>query len=322
MKRRDAITGFVSALLAHPLSAAAQVRPNLHRIGFVRVGEPPPAFINALKQGLLEFGLKEGTDFELDMAITRRSVDMAGAVAELVARRVDILFASGAPAVVPAKDGAGTVPVVFVATVDPVATGIVASLGRPQGNITGVTSISGDLVAKRFQLVKELLPTTLRIAILVRQSSPAASQETEQARKAAAVLGVELQILAERDPDDLEQLIAEVRKPGALIIADDAEFTANRARIAQIALQHKLPTVFGFREMVEAGGLMSYGANFADLYRRAASHVHKILRGTKPIDLPVEQPIRFEFILNMRTARTIGLDIPVIIQHRIDEVIE
>jgi putative ABC transport system substrate-binding protein len=240
----------------------------------------------------------------------------------LVNRRIDILVASGTPSVLPARDAAGATPVVFVATVDPVATGLVASLARPGGNVTGATSISGDLTAKRLQLVRELLPNLTRVAILVRESSPTAPQYLQESQTAARNLGIELQVLTERNPEDLSGLFAAAHGAGALVVGDDAEFTALRTQIAEMALRNRLPTVSGFREMVEAGGFMAYGASFGELYRRAASQVQKVLQGVPPGVLPVEQPVKFEFILNMRTAKALGLTISSSLLARADEVIE
>jgi putative ABC transport system substrate-binding protein len=247
---------------------------------------------------------------------------MPSVASELVRLNIDLLVASGTPSVVPARDAAGQIPVVFVATLDPVATGLVASLAKPGRNITGLTSISGDLIAKRLQMITELLPGAARIAVLVRDTSPTTTQYVEESRAAAKNLGIELFILTESDPNDLGAIFTAAQGSRALLVADDAEFTAHRDRIAEMALRNQLPTVFGFREMVEARGLMAYGANFGDLYRRAASHVHKILRGANPGDLPVEQPTKFDLIINLRTAKTLGLEIPATLLARADEVIE
>ena len=222
----------------------------------------------------------------------------------------------------PARDVAGQIPVVFVATLDPVATGLVASLARPGRNVTGMTSMSGDVIAKRLQLIRELLPNLTRIAILVRESSPTAAQYVHESQAAARNLGIELQTLIERNPNDFDDIFTAVLGANALVVADDAEFTAYRIQIAERALRIQLPTVSGLREMVEAGGLMAYGASFRELYRRAASHVQKILLGVSPSDLPVEQPIRFEFVLNIKTAKMLGLSIPQSLLARADEVIE
>jgi putative ABC transport system substrate-binding protein len=179
-----------------------------------------------------------------------------------------------------------------------------------------------DLAGKRMQLLKELLPGMTRVAILVRTASPATPPFVREAERSAQVLGLELQVLRMGNPSDLEMLLASASTAGGLIGSDDAVFTAHRLRIAELALKQRLPTMFGFREMVQAGCLISYGADYADLYRRAASHVHKILNGAKPADIPVGQPERFESILNMRTAKALGLTIPPALLLRTDQVIE
>jgi putative ABC transport system substrate-binding protein len=240
----------------------------------------------------------------------------------LAGRHVDILLASGTPSVLPARDAAGRIPVVFVATFDPVATGLVASLARPGGNITGMTSISGDVIAKRLQLVTELIPNTARIAILVRETSPTAAQYVRESQVAAQGMGIALQIENARDANDLDAMFLAVNGASVLLVADDAEFTARRAELAQLGIKHRLPIVSGLREMVEAGALMAYGGSFAELYRRAASHVHKILLGMSPADLPVEQATKFELALNLKTAKTLGIEVPATLLARADEVIE
>jgi putative ABC transport system substrate-binding protein len=224
--------------------------------------------------------------------------------------------------VLPARDVAGRIPVVFVATLDPVATGLVASLAKPGGSITGMTSISGDIIAKRLELIRELLPNVSRIAILVREGSPTEAQYVQESRAAARNMGIELQIERERVPQDFDRIFVAVQRSSALVVADDAEFTAHRGRIADLALRHRLPTISGLKEMAEAGGLMAYGASFGELYRRAASHVYKILQGANPAGLPVEQPTTFELVLNIRTAKALGLTIPPTLLARADEVIE
>ena len=189
---------------------------------------------------------------------------------------MDVILAAGTPSVFPARDAAGHIPVVFVATFDPVATGLVASLARPGGNVTGMTTISSDLVAKRVQLIKEFFPDFTKVAILVREASPTAPQYVEETRSAAQKLGLELQVLTERHPSDLEKLFVAARASEALVVGDDTEFTAYRTQMAELAVKNRLPTIHGLREMVDAGGLIAYGASFHDLYRRAASHVKKI----------------------------------------------
>ena len=323
LKRRDFITLLGGATAAWPILARAQEPVKVKRIGFLRVGPPPASFIDGFRQGLRELGFIEGQHFVIEYGLAQSTTEIPSAAIELARSRVDIIVASGTPSVLPARDAAaGQIPVVFVATFDPVATGVVASLARPGSNITGATSISGDVIAKRLQMMRELLPKLTRIAILVRESSPTAAQYVLESKIAARNLGINLQIENEHSPDDLDGIFIAVKGANALVLADDAEFTAHRARIAELALTHQLPFVSGLREMAETGGLMAYGASFRELYRRAASHVYKILRGTNPADLPVEQPTKFEFVLNMRTAKALGLTIPASLLALADEVIE
>jgi len=322
MRRREFLILLCTGVVTAPLVAVAQQADRPRRIGFLRVGPPPAAFIGGFQKGLREQGLVEGRHFVIEYAIARNSAEVIKAARDLVDRKVDIIIASGTPSVMPARDVAGQVPVVFVATLDPVATGLVASLARPGRNVTGMTSISGDLIAKRLELVKELLPQVSTVAILVREASPTATQYVKESQAAARKFGIDLKILNERDPSDIDRLLATLKGADALVIADDAEFTADRVRIAELALKMHLPTISGLKELAEAGGLIAYGASFSELYRRAASHVHKILQGTNPSDLPVEQPAKFELVLNMRTAKAIGLAIPPSVLARADEVIE
>ena len=322
MRRREFLILLCTGVVTAPLVAVAQQPDRPRRIGFLRVGPPPAAFIGGFQKGLREQGLVEGRHFVIEYAIARNSAQVIKAAKDLVDRKVDIIIASGTPSVMPARDVAGQVPVVFVATLDPVATGLVASLARPGRNVTGMTSISGDLIAKRLELVKELLPQVSTVAILVREASPTATQYVKESQAAARKFGIDLKILNERDPSDIDRLLATLKGADALVIADDAEFTADRVRIAELALKMHLPTISGLKELAEAGGLIAYGASFGELYRRAASHVHKILQGTSPSDLPVEQPAKFELVLNMRTAKAIGLAVPPSVLARADEVIE
>ena len=322
MKRREFITLLGGAAAAWPLAARAQQGERMRRIGFLRVGAPPASFIDGFRQGLRELAFIEGQHFVMDYSLAGSAAQMPGAAADLVRRRVDVIVASGTPSVLPARDVASQIPVVFVGTLDPVATGLVASLAKPGRNITGLTSVSGDVIAKRLQMTREVLPKLARIAVLVRESSPTAAQYVQESRTAARNLGIELQIETERNPDDIDGILAAVRGSSALVVADDAEFTAHRAEIAELALKHQLAIVSGLRELVEAGALMAYGASFRELYRRAASHVYKILHGANPADLPVEQPIKFEFVLNLRTAKALGLTLPPALLALADEVIE
>ena len=236
--------------------------------------------------------------------------------------KVDVLVASGTSSVLLSRDAARPIPVVFVAAVDPVAMGLVTSLARPGGNITGITTVAEELNGKRLQLLQQLIPTFSSVAFLVRAGSPATAEHRKQAERAAASLGVRLHVVAARDQSELEHAISAARGAGALLVVDDSVFTTQRARIAELAQQHRLATMYGNREMVQAGGLMTYGPDYGDLYRRAAEYVQKILHGDKPGDLPVERPTKFEFIINLKTARALGLTIPPSLLARADEVID
>jgi putative ABC transport system substrate-binding protein len=212
--------------------------------------------------------------------------------------------------------------VVFVAAVDPVAMGLVTSLARPGGMITGITAVAEELNGKRLQLLQQLIPNFSSVAFLVRAGSPATAEHTKQAKRAAGDLGLRLHVVTAHDDRELEQAVSAARGAGALLVVDDSVFTTHRARIAELALKNRLPTMYGHRDMVQAGGLMTYGPDYHDLYRRAAAYVQSILRGAKPGDLPVEQPTKFELILNLNTAKALGLVIPPSLLARADEVIE
>src|SRR5262245_31197933 len=321
MIRREFIRLLSGAAIAGPIGALGQhAKPS--RIGFLRVGPPPSSYIGGFREGLQEQGLMEGRDVVIEYALAQSSAQIPETALQLARSQPDIILAAGTPSVFPARDAAGRIPLVFVATFDPVTTGLVASLARPGGNVTGLTTISGDLVAKRLELIKEFFPTFTKVAILIRDSSPTAPHYIQQSRFAAEKLALELQILTERQPSDLEKLLVAARASDALVVGDDTEFTTFRTKNAELAITNKVPTIHGLREMVDAGGLIAYGASFHDLYRRAASQVKKILQGVKPGDVPVEQPSKFELVVNARTANALALKLSPMLLARADEVIE
>jgi ABC-type uncharacterized transport system substrate-binding protein len=321
MRRREFIT-LLAGAAAWPLAAGAQQAAKVHRIGILRVGTPPPSFIEPFREGLRELGYVEGQNLIIEYGLAESAAQLHGTAAELVRLKVDLLLASGTPSVIPARNAANTNPVVFVAAIDPVATGVATSLARPGGNVTGLSAIHGDVTGKRLQILTELLPKLSRIAFLVRATSPATAQYVKEAELAARTLGIELQILTVRDPADLEGVLSSAQAASALLVVDDAVFTAQRSKIAELALKNGLPTMSGLRETVDAGGLMAYGPHYGDLYQRAATHVHKILQGAKPADLAIEQPTKFELVINLKTAKTLGLIVPSAMLARADEVIE
>ena len=317
--RRMFLSALRGGLLAAPLAAGAQ---QAKRIGFLRVGRPPEQFIAGFRQGLREQGLTEGQNVVIEWALAVSLARLPAALAELMRLKVDVLVASGTSSVLLTRDAARTIPVVFVAAVDPVAMGLVTSLARPGGSVTGITAVAEELDGKRLQLLQQLIPNLSNVAFLVRAGSPATVEHTKQAERAAGTLGVRLQVVAARDHSELEQAISAARGAAALLVVDDSVFTAQRAKIAEFALKNRLPTMYGARPMVQAGGLMTYGPDYGDLYRRAAGYVKKILQGAKPGDLPVEQPTKFELVVNLKTAKALGLTIPQSLLQRADQVIE
>ena len=321
MKRRDFLA-LLGGAAGWPLDARGQQTGKIHRVGFLRVGQPPTSFIDGFRRGLREQGLIEGQNVVIEWGLAPSVAKLADALAELIRLKVDVLLASGTSAVLLARDAAGMIPVIFVAAVDPVAMGLVPGLARPTGTITGITSVAEELNGKRLQLLQQLIPNLSTVAFLVRTDSPATAEHTKLAERAAGTLGVRLRVIAVRDQSELERSFVAAQDAGALLVADDSVFTTQRTRIAELALKNHLPTMYGHRDMVLAGGLMTYGPDYEDLYRRAAEHIHKILKGAKPSDLPVEQPTKFEFILNLKTAKALGLTIPPILLALAVEVIE
>jgi putative tryptophan/tyrosine transport system substrate-binding protein len=321
MKRRQFIT-LVGAAAAWPLTAQAQQTMKVHRIGFLRVGQPPKSFIEGFRHGLREQGLSEGQNIVIEWGLARSVEQLPDALAELIRTKVDVLMASGTSSVLLTRHAAAAIPVVFVAAVDPVAMGLVPGIAKPGGMVTGITTVAEELNGKRLQLLQQLIPNLSSVAFLVRAGSPATAEHTKLAEGAARTLGVRLHVIAVHDHGEFEKAFSAAQGVGALLVVDDSVFTAQRAKIAELALKNRLPTMYGHRDMVQAGGLMTYGPDYGDLYRRAASYVNKILTGTKPSDLPIEQPTKFEFVLNLKTAKALGLEVPPMLLAGADEVIE
>jgi putative ABC transport system substrate-binding protein len=320
--RRREFIALLGAAAAWPLAIDAQELGNVKHIGFLRVGPPPAAWIEAPRQGLRELGYIEGQNIAIELGLTSSVAQLPDAAARLVSSKVHVIFASGTPPLLVAKDAAGMIPVVFVAAIDPVATGVVANLARPGGNITGLTNTQADITGKHLQLLRELLPNLSRVAILVRANSQASGRYVEEAETAARTLGVQLEVSRLGDPRELEPIFSAAQGVSAVLLTDDAIFTANRMQIAELSLKSRLPLITSTIEFVKSGCLMSYGPNTADLYRRAATHVDKILKGAKPGELPVEQPIKFELAINRKTADVLGLMVPPLLLARADEIIE
>jgi putative ABC transport system substrate-binding protein len=322
MRRREFIKSIAGAAVAWPIYAHAQKAHAVKRIGFLRVGAPPPSFIDPLRRALNELGHIEGKTFVFEFGVVERVDQLPGEATELARRKVDVLIASGTPAVLPARNATADIPVVFVAAIDPVATGAVTSLARPGGNVTGLTAVYSDLIGKRLELLREMIPTLSRVALLSRPANPGHYQYLQQTQTAARILRVEFVLLTVKTEDDFEPVFRDAQGVGALIQIDDAMFTAHRQRLVELAIRYRIPGAYGTREFVDLGGFVALGPSYSDLYRRAAAYLDKILKGAKPADLPVEQPVKFELILNLKTAKALQLAISPTIVARADEVIE
>jgi putative ABC transport system substrate-binding protein len=325
MKRRDFITLLGGAAAAWPLPLGAQQPIKAWRIGMLEATSPQSiaANLNGFRQGLRSLGYEEGKN----LAIEYRSADgrderFRELAAELTGINVDLIVARGTPAILAARNATATIPIVMVAISDPLLA--VASLARPGGNITGLTTLDNDLYPKRLELLKEIAPTIARIALLTNLSNPQGRSEWEKIEAAARYLGLQALLLDVRKSADIAPAFAtaSTQSVGALVVIPGGLMLSNRQLIVELAVNHKLPAIYASREFVETGGLIAYGPSRPDLYRRAATYVDKILKGTKPADLPVEQPTKFELIINLKSAKALGLTIPESFLLRADEVIE
>jgi len=327
INRRTFLCGLTLGTLSAPLAAKAQQPGKVARIGVLSFGSATPGshIDEAFRQQLRELGYVEGQNIVIEYRWAEgRAERLPDLAAELVRLKVDVIVAGGTPPPLAAKHATRTIPIVMAAAGDPVGSGLVASLARPGGNVTGLSTFTPELAGKRLQLLKEVVPGVSRVAVLWNAANPYAVLNMRETEAAAQTLGVQVQSLEVRGPDDFENALpAAIRgRAGALIVVDDPLTFAYRMRIADFAARNRLPAMYGFREFAEAGGLTAFGANLADLYRRAATYVDKILKGAKPSDLPVEQPTKFELVINMKTAKALGLTIPQSLLLRADQVIE
>jgi putative ABC transport system substrate-binding protein len=313
-------------LLATPLVVAAeQASDKIPLVGALDYSTPDAARLNwwkALRQALQELGYVEGRSIRFEERWAQgRSERLPGLAAELVRLRVDVLVTGGGESARAAKKATATIPIVMASGADPVRLGLVENLGRPGGNVTGVTSLSTELIAKRVELLRELLPKISRMAVLS-DGTPNSLMSVREVEAAARSLGIATHSIGVAGPNDLNRAFSAAAKEQAMIVIASPPLFTERKRIADLALKHRLPSVVGGREYAEAGGLFSYAVSYPDLFRRAALYVDKILKGAKPSDLPVEQPTRFELVINLKTARTLSLTIPQSLLVRADQLIE
>jgi putative tryptophan/tyrosine transport system substrate-binding protein len=326
VRRRELIILLGGAAIVWPLAARAQQSPKLPTIGFLgpNTSSLDSNRLGAFVQRLQELGWVEGRNVAIEYRWAEGRIEhLAEFAAEFVRLKVDVIVTSGTPPVVAAKQATSVIPIVFAAVGDPVGTGLVASLSRPGGNVTGSSIQATDLAGTRVGLLGEGVPGLRSLAIMANSDAPPAVVEMREAQATARALGLEVVTLEIRHPEDIAPAFEALKsRAEGLYVCNDPLVTTNRTRITALALGMRLPTMFNVREFVEAGGLMSYGPNFLTLYRRAADFVDKILRGAKPADIPVEQPTRFDLIINLKTAKALGLTVPPTMLDLADEVIE
>jgi putative ABC transport system substrate-binding protein len=325
MKRREFIAALGGAAVSAPFAARAQ-QPAMPVIGFLRSTSPADSigFVAAFRQGLKDVNYLEGQNVAIEFRWAEGQKDrLAGLAAELIRRPVDVI-AGDAVAMVAAKAATTTIPIVFAAGGDPVADGLVTNLNRPGGNVTGVHFFAGVLGAKRLELLRELVPGAKTIAMLVYPNTPNTEAERKDVQAAAQAIGQQLIVLDVTSDHDIDAAFATFvqRGAGALIAGSSPFMTFHNKQVIALAARHRLPTIYTLREFVEAGGLMSYGASIADAYRQSGVYAGRILKGEKPGDLPVMRATKFEFVINLKTAKALGLNIPPTLLATTDEVIE
>jgi putative ABC transport system substrate-binding protein len=328
MRRRTAwILTLTLSLLWGPLAAEAQPGGKMPRIGVLAPGTPAVSHpsLDAFRQGLRALGWAEGQNIAFEYRFAEGQLDrLPHLAAELVRLKVDVILAGSTRGALAAKHATGTIPIAMVIAGEPVASGLVASLARPGGNLTGVTALGQALSGKRLELLKEAVPGITRVAVLANVGYPDTEPFLTEVEGAARALGVQLRVLEVRDPSELEQAFAALssERAGALMVGPDPMFGSNRRRIVELAATWRVPTMYSLWEFVDAGGIMFYGAPLPHMYRRVATFVDKILKGTKPADLPVEQPTKFELVINLKTAQALGLTLPSSVLFQATEVIQ
>jgi putative ABC transport system substrate-binding protein len=325
MKRRIFIALLAVATAAWPLGTGAQQGEKTYKIGILSAGSPETGGRSIVNESFRELGYVEGKNLTFERRYAEDRLDrLPGLAAELVSLKVDVIITWGTLAPLAAKRATSTIPIVMIAAGDPVGSGLVASLAHPGGNVTGTSLMAPDLGGKRLELLKELLPGISRVAVLWNAANPYSALVFKETAGAARTLEVELQSVEVREPADIDAALeaATGQRADALITVEDPLTVDLRKKIAEFAADHRLPTISGLRLYADSGFLMTYGADLADTTRRSVVYVDKILKGAKPSDLPVEQPTKFELVINLKTAKSLGLTVPPLLLARADEVIE
>jgi putative ABC transport system substrate-binding protein len=326
MRRREFMT-LVGCAAASPFVAQAQ-QTSMPVVGFLssRSQEDSANVLAAFREGLAEAGFVEGKNVAIEYRWAEGRYDQLAAMADdLVKRRVSALFAAGGPpAAAAAKAATSTIPIVFSAVADPVQLGLVASFNRPGGNLTGMSNLASELWAKNVQLLKELVPGAATVGYLINPSSPNAESYLKGAAAGSSMIGIEVRVLKASTDAELDEAFASLMKSGAsgLVVPNEPFFDSRRDKIVALAAKSGVPAIYTIREYPLAGGLISYGPSLADAYRKSAVYLGRILKGEKPSDLPVQQPTKFEMVVNLKAAKAIGLELPAIVLGRADEVIE
>ncbi len=324
MRRRQVLAAIGAGAIGVTLAPHAFAQKTV-RIGFLASSQPTPEMLSALRDGLRTYGYLEGQNLSIDVRWPQGTFEqIPGFAAELVNANVDVIIAWASPATAAARRATSTIPIVMVGVADPVESGFIANLARPGGNITGVRNMASDLTGKQVQLLVELVPGITRIIVLGNPDNPVSAILLRYAEGAGRSMGLPLQVVEVRVAEDFERAFVRGFGDGAkaMVVLTDPLFITERHRIAKLANMAGLATSFGRRENVDAGGLLSYGPNLLDQIRQTATYVDRILKGAKPADLPVEQPTRFELVINLKTAKALGITVPPTILLRADEVIE
>ncbi len=327
MQRREFITLLGGAAATWPLAARAQ-QPTIPVIGFIRDGSADASahFAAAFRKGLNETGYVEGQNVTVEYHWLEGQFDRLPAlVADLVRRQVAVITTPGNAPALAAKAATATIPIVFGVSDDPVKLGLVASLARPGGNATGINFFNQEVAAKRLRLLHDLVPKAVRIAVLVNPGNASNAEPTlRDVQEAASTIGLQIQILNATTIGEIDAAFATLarERPDALFLAGDAFFTSRRVQFAILTAHHRIPAAYSNRDYVAAGGLMSYGTDLADMFRQVGVYTGSILKGAKPADMPVVQSTKFEFVINLKTAKALGLDVPLYLQQIADEVIE